>query len=186
MVSLMSLAVPILVAAVLVFVASSVIHMALTYHRNDFGQLPNEDDVLAAFRTGNVAAGDYVAPYCNSPESMKEPAYQEKMKRGPGLVVTVWPTGNFSMGATMAQWFVYILVVSFFTGYVLSRVFPSGADYLAVFRIAGTVAFMGYALAMPQANIWYQKGWGSTLRSMFDGLVYGLMTAGAFGWLWPR
>ena len=185
MVSLLSLAVPIVVAAVLVFVASSVIHMALTYHRNDFGKLPNEDAVLAAFRTGNVPAGDYVAPYCNSPESMKEPAYLENMKRGPGLVVTVWQTANFNMGATMGQWFVYILIVSFFTGYVLSRVFPAGAEYMTVFRIAGTVAFMGYALGMPQANISYQKGCGSTLRSMFDGVIYGLMTAGAFGWLWP-
>lgn len=186
MVSLLSLATPILVAAVLVFLASSVIHMALSYHNSDFARLPNEDEVLATFRKLNVPAGDYVAPYCNSPESMKEPAYLEKMKRGPGLVVTVWQTTNFNMGATMGQWFVYILVVSIFTGYVLSRVFAPGADYMTVFRIAGTVAFMGYALAMPQANIWYQKGWGSTLRSMFDGLVYGLVTAGAFGWLWPR
>jgi len=186
MVSLLSLVVPIFVAAVLVFVASSLIHMVMTYHRTDFSRLPNEDAVLAAFRQGNVPAGDYVAPYCNSPESMKEPAYLDNMKRGPGLVVTVWQTANFNMGATMGQWFVYIVVVSFFTGYVLSRVFAPGADYLAVFRIAGTVAFMGYALAMPQANIWYQKGWGSTVRSMFDGLIYGLVTAGAFGWLWPR
>ncbi len=185
MVSLMSLVVPIMVAAVLVFLASSVIHMVLTYHKPDFSPLPNEDEVLETFRRLNVAHGDYVAPYCNSPQSMKEPAYLEKIKRGPGLVVTVWPTGSFSLGATLAQWFAYTLVVSVFTGYVLSRVFPAGADYLPVFRIAGTVAFMGYALAMPQANIWYQKGWGSTLRSMCDGLIYGLVTAGTFGWLWP-
>jgi hypothetical protein len=186
MVSLMSLAVPIVVAAVLVFVASSIIHMALPYHKADYARLPNEDDVLATFRKLNVQAGDYVAPYCNTPESMKEPAYLENMKRGPGLVVTVWQTSTFNMGATMGQWFVYILIVSVFTGYVLSRVFAAGVDYMPVFRIAGTVAFMGYALAMPQANIWYQKGWGSTLRSMFDGLIYGLVTAGVFGWLWPR
>lgn len=186
MVALSSLVVPIVVAAVLVFLASSIIHMVMTYHRNDFAKLPNEEEVLAAFRKLNVSAGDYVAPFCDTPASMKEPAYLENMKRGPGLVVTVWQTANFNMGATMGQWFVYILIVSVFTGYVLSRVFPAGADYMAIFRIAGTVAFMGYALAMPQANIWYQKGWGSTLRSMMDGLIYGLVTAGAFGWLWPR
>lgn len=185
MVSLMSLAVPIVLSAVLVFVLSSVIHMVMTYHRADFRGLPKEDEVLETFRRLNVAPGDYVAPYCDSPESMKDPAYLEKMKRGPGLVVTVWQTSSFNMGATLGQWFVYLLVVSFFTGYVLSRVFGEGANYMEVFRIAGTVAFMGYALGMPQANIWYQKGWGSTLRSMFDGLLYGLVTAGTFGWLWP-
>lgn len=186
MVSLMSLAVPIVLSAVLVFVASSIIHMVLTYHRTDFRGLPQEDDLLEAFRRANVAPGDYVAPYCASPKDMQEPAYVEKMKRGPGLVVTVWQTSGFNMGATLAQWFVYTLVVSFFTGYVLSRVFEPGADYLAVFRIAGTVAFMAYALGAPQANIWYQKQWGSTIKSMIDGLIYGLVTAGAFGWLWPR
>lgn len=186
MVSLLSLAVPIVVAAVLVFVASSVIHMVLTYHKADFSKLPNEDEVLEILRRQNVPHGDYVAPYCDSPQTMKEPAYQDKMKRGPGLVVTVWPTGSFNMGSTLAQWFVYILVVSLFTGYVLSRVFPAGADYMAIFRIAGTVAFMGYALGTPAASIWYQKKWGATLRAMIDGLIYGLMTAGAFGWLWPR
>lgn len=185
MVSLMSLAVPIVLSAVLVFLLSSVIHMVLSYHKNDFAGLPKEDEVLETFRRLNVAPGDYSAPYCNSPETMKDPVYLEKMKRGPGLVVTVWPTSSFNMGATLGQWFVYLLVVSLFTGYVLSRVFPAGANYMEVFRIAGTVAFMGYALGMPQANIWYQKGWGSTLRSMCDGLLYGLVTAGAFGWLWP-
>lgn len=185
MVSLMSLAVPIVLAAVLVFVVSSVIHMALSYHKGDFGKLPKEDEILETFRRLNVAHGDYVAPYCDTPESMKDPVYQEKTRRGPGLVVTVWPSGSFNLSATLGQWFAYLLVVSFFTAYVLSRVFAPGADYLGVFRIAGTVAFMGYALGMPQANIWYQKQWGSTLRSMFDGLVYGLVTAGVFGWLWP-
>lgn len=186
MVALSSLVVPILLAAVLVFVASSIIHMVLTYHKADFSKLPNEDEVLETLRRQNVPHGDYVAPYCDSPQSMKEPAYLEKMKRGPGLVVTVWPTGSFNMGATLAQWFAYVLVVSLFTGYVLSRVFAAGADYMAIFRIAGTVAFMAYALGTPQASIWYQKRWGTTVRSMIDGLIYGLVTAGAFGWLWPR
>jgi len=142
MVSLMSLVVPIVLSAVLVFVLSSVIHMVMTYHRADFKGLPKEDEVLETFRRLNVAPGDYSAPFCDSPASMKEPAYVENMKRGPGLVVTVWPTSSFNMGATLGQWFVYLLVVSLFTGYVLSRVFGEGANYMEVFRIAGTVAFM--------------------------------------------
>jgi len=32
----------------------------------------------------------------------------------------------------------------------------------------------------------YKRNWGTTLKSVFDGLVYALFTAGAFGWLWPR
>ncbi|MCH7490780.1 MAG: hypothetical protein IID05_08795, partial [Gemmatimonadetes bacterium] len=49
----------------------------------------------------------------------------------------------------------------------------------------GTVAFAGYGLALLQGSIWFGRKWGATLRSVFDGLVYALVTAGMFGWLWP-
>jgi hypothetical protein len=55
-----------------------------------------------------------------------------------------------------------------------------------VFRLVGTAAFMGYSLALLQHSIWYKRNWGTTLKSVFDGLLYGLLTAGVFGWLWPR
>lgn len=41
------------------------------------------------------------------------------------------------------------------------------------------------AASLAQNSIWYSRKWSSTLKSMFDGLVYGLLTAGVFGWLWP-
>jgi len=44
-------------AAVLVFVASSVMHMLLPIHRNDYGQLPGEDQVLDAMRSAGVGRG---------------------------------------------------------------------------------------------------------------------------------
>jgi len=185
MVSLMSLAVPILLSAVFVFVVSSVLHMVLTYHQKDFRALPKEDDVLDTLRRLNVAPGDYAAPYCSSSKDMKNPVFIEKMRRGPGVVMTLWPGGDINMGALLGQWFAYSVVVSLFTGYVLSRIYAPGADYMEVFRIGGTVAFMAYALGAPQAAIWYKKSWATTMRSMFDGLVYGLVTAGTFGWLWP-
>ena len=60
------------------------------------------------------------------------------------------------------------------------------APYRHVFRFAGCTAFVGYSLALVQHSIWYKRNWGTTLKSMCDGLVYGLLTAGVFGWLWPR
>jgi len=89
------------------------------------------------------------------------------------------------MGAQLTQWFLYSVVISFFAAYVTGRVLTAEAHYLEVFRVAGTVAFMGYAMALPQYSIWYKRNWGTTARSMFDGLVYSLLTAGTFGWLWP-
>ena len=63
------------------------------------------------------------------------------------------------------------------------RALAPGAQYLDVFRFVGTVAFACYAMSLPQASIWYKRDWGTTIELMIDGLVYGLLTAGTFGWL---
>jgi hypothetical protein len=186
MVSVISLTVPILVSAVIVFVASSIIHMVLPYHRNDLRRLPNEDAVLDALRRFSIPPGDYAAPHAGSPEGMKKPEFVEKMKKGPVVLMTVAPAGPPSMGTSLLLWFFYSVVVSIFAAYIAGRALAPGAHYLEVFRFAGCSAFMAYSLALPQNSIWFKRNWGMTLKTMFDGLVYGLLTAGTFGWLWPR
>jgi hypothetical protein len=186
MVPLTSLWLPILLSAVIVFVASSVIHMVLGYHKNDLLALPKEDEVMAALRPFNIPPGDYGMPKPASMKDMGSPAFIEKMKRGPAVFMTVLRPGPFETGAQLAQWFVYSVVISVFSSYVASRAVGPGADYLMVFRFVGTTAFMGYAMALPQFSIWYRRNWVTTLRSVFDGLLYASLTAGTFGWLWPR
>ena len=185
MVSVVSLAVPILVSAVLVFIASSLIHMVLPLHRTDFAKVPDEDRFMDALRPFKIPAGDYVTPRPDSPAALKDPAYLAKRDKGPVLMMTVFPAGPVTMGMQLLLWFLYSIVISVFAAYVTSRAVPPGADYLQVFRFAGTTAFLGYAMALPPQSIWYKRKWSSTLKSMFDGLVYALLTAGAFGWLWP-
>ena len=182
MVSLTSLLLPMLLSAFLVFIASSIIHMLLPYHRKDFGPVPNEDAVRNALR---VPPGDYVTPHAATPEAMKTPEYTQKMKEGPIAFFTVLPAGHWSMGATLAQWFVYCFVVSIFAGYVAGRTLAPDAAYMTVFRITSVVAFTGYVLALWQQRIWYKRSLRYTLTSTFDGLIFGLLTGGAFGWLWP-
>ena len=186
MVPLASLWLPVLVGAVLVFVASSIIHMMLPYHRSDFARLPAEDDVMSSLRAFKIPPGDYFIPCPGGPESMRSPEFQEKMKRGPVAVMTMMESGVPTMGTQLVWWFVYSLVVGFFSGYVASRALPVGADYMQVFRFTGTVAFVGYSLALWQNTIWYKRSVSATAKSTFDGLIYALLTAGAFGWLWPR
>jgi hypothetical protein len=185
MVSLISLWLPILLAAVLVFVASSVIHMVLPLHRNDLRKVPKEDAVMDALRRFQIPPGDYAMPHAASPAETKKPDFVERMRKGPAVLMTVMPAGPPSMGKQLALWFLYTLLVSVFAAYVAGRALQPGAPYLAVFRFAGTTAFAGYSLALLQNSIWYARNWGMTLRSMFDGLVYALLTAGVFGWLWP-
>ena len=186
MVPLMSLWIPILLSAVVVFLVSSVIHMVLSYHRSDFADLANEDDVMAALRKTGISPGDYLIPRASSPKAMKSPEFIEKMKKGPVVLLTVMPSGAPAMGAQLAQWFAYSVVVGIFAAYIAGRALGPGAHYLAVFRFAGCSAFLGYALALWQNSIWYKRAWSATLKSTIDGLVYALLTAGIFGWLWPR
>ncbi len=185
MVSLLSLWLPILLSSVIVFVASSIIHMFLTYHRSDFGKVPDEDQVMDSLRKVGIPPGDYVIPCPDSPEEMKSSDFVEKSTKGPVAFMTVIPSGPPAMGASLIQWFAYSVVVGVFAAYLTSRALGPGADYMAVFRFISTAAFMGYALALFQNSIWYKRGWGMTLKTSFDGLVYALLTGGVFGWLWP-
>ncbi|MBI4540911.1 MAG: hypothetical protein HY704_15515 [Gemmatimonadetes bacterium] len=185
MVPLMSLWIPILLSAVIVFVASSIIHMVLPYHRTDFGKVPAEDEVRDALRKFSIPSGEYVMPHAASREELKAPEFLEKTKKGPVAFLTVMESGPPSMGKSLVQWFLYCIVVGVFAGYIAGRALAPGSEYLAVFRFAGSTAFVGYALALWQNSIWYKRAWSTTLKSTFDALVYALLTAGTFGWLWP-
>lgn len=186
MVSLTTLWLPILLSAVVVFVVSSIIHMVLPYHRSDYQKLPNEERLLDALRQESVAPGVYFFPYVPSHKEMKSPAVMEKYKKGPVGLLTVIPSGPPAMPKFLLKWVLYCLGVSVFVAYLTGRTVGAGAEYLAVFRVAGTAGFLAYAAAHATDSIWKGQPWSTTLKHMFDGLVYGLFTAGVFGWLWPR
>jgi hypothetical protein len=177
---------PILLSSIFVFLASSIIHMALPWHKSDYTKIPNEDRFMDALRPLAIPPGDYMVPRPASMQDMKSPEFAEKMKKGPVMVLTVMPNEVTSMGRNLGLWFLYIVVVSIFAGYVAGRALPEGAEYLHVFRFAGTIAFVGYSLALWQLSIWYRRAWSTTIKATVDGLIYALVTAGTFGWLWPR
>ena len=186
MVPLLSLCVPILVSAVIVFVASSVIHMLLPYHRSDFKHVPAQDEVMAALGKFNLPPGDYMMPRPASPGAMRSPEYIAQRTKGPVAIFTVLKSGPPTMGPSLIQWFLYLIVVGFLTAYVTGRALGPGSSYLSVFRIAGATAFIAHAVGQWPASIWYQRSWATTFKNTVDGLVYGVLAAGTFGWLWPR
>jgi hypothetical protein len=186
MVPVMSLWLPILLSAVIVFVASSIIHMALGYHKSDYKKFPDEDGVMDALRKFAIPPGDYIFPCGGGPKAMKDPAFAEKWNKGPIGSMTVIPGGPPAMGKYFVQWFLYCVVVGIFAAYIAGRALQPGAPYLSVFRFAGCTAFVAYSLALWQYVIWFRRSWVTTLKSTIDGLIYGLLTAGVFGWLWPR
>jgi hypothetical protein len=177
---------PIFLSAVFVFAVSSIIHMMTPWHKGDHPKMPNEDKVMDALRPLAIPPGEYMVPRASSSADMKSPEFTEKLKKGPVVIMTVLPNGPISMGKSLVLWFVYSIVVSIFAAYVTGHAADPGASYLRVFRFAGTTAFVGYSLALWQQSIWYGRSWGITIKSTIDGLIYGLVTAGVFGWLWPR
>ena len=186
MTALTALWLPILLSAVIVFVVSSLIHMVSPWHKSDYPKMPNEDKVMDLLRPLAIPPGDYMVPRPSSREEMRSPAFLEKFKRGPVLMLTVFPGGSMAMGRNLAMWFAYAVVVGIFAAYVAGRALAPGAEYLKVFRFVGVTAFVGYAMALWQMSIWYRRAWTTTIKATVDGLIYALLTAGTFGWLWPN
>ncbi|MCY2959955.1 MAG: hypothetical protein NTY35_07290 [Planctomycetota bacterium] len=177
--------VPALVATVLVFVASSIIHMVIQWHAPDYKKFSNEDEVRAAIRKSNAAPGEYILPHCKDGKEMADPAMQKKFEEGPLGVVYLRANGATKLGPFLGAWIVYTFVISLLVAYVGWSVLPRGASYLKVFQVIGATAWLAYAWGGPSDSIWKGKPWMATFRGLVDGLVYASLTAGAFAWLWP-
>jgi hypothetical protein len=186
MTPLESLWLPILLGAVFVFICSSIIHMAPLWHRNDFPPLPDEEKARAAIGALGIPAGEYMLPRSRTNAEMRSEEFKQKMAAGPVWIIIARPNGMPGMGKPLLLWFIFLLIVGLFAGYIAAIALPPGAHYLSVFRYVGTAAFMAFSLGLLHDSIWYGRSWSITAKLMFDGLIYALLLAGTFGWLWPK
>ena len=184
-VSVIELWMPILLGAVLAWVASALIHMLLKYHNSDYRQLANEDEVAAAIRRGAPTPGLHSLPYCADMAKMAEPAMQAKFTDGPVAFVTVFPSGLPNMGKLVGQQFLYFLIGCLLIAACATHVLAAGAPYMAVFTFVAPVAFLAFGWAVVPFSIWYGHTWAATGKYLLDALIYGLLVAGSFAWLWP-
>jgi hypothetical protein len=186
MTGLSALWLPILLSAVGVFIVSSAIHMAPLWHKNDYPEMPKEDEVREALGPLAVPPGDYMVPRPSSHADLRSAEFVQKLETGPVMIVTVLPNGPMGMASNLVKWFIYSAVVGLFSAYITGRALPPGAAPLNVFRFASATAFLAYSVALWQMSIWYRRAWVSTIKSTVDGLVYAVVTAAVFAWLWPR
>lgn len=173
---------PIVVSSVFVFIASYLTHMVLPHHKGEWKALPKEDAVLDTLR--GVAPGNYMIPFCSSMEEMKDPAFLAKQKQGPNGTIVLWD-GAVNMGRNLGLTFLSYMVIAVFVAYVAwHSLGPGPHEYLRLFRIAGACAFMAHGMALVPQAIWYKgiRVWACLL----DALLYALLLAGTFGWLWPK
>jgi hypothetical protein len=157
----------------------------LPYHRGDYKQLPDEDKVLGTLRTAGVKRGVYMFPYCTH-KDMKSEATIQKQKQGPVGSMTIFPSGPVNMAKYLVLWFIYCVLVSLFAAYLAGHTIMPGVHPRAVLRVTGIAAFLAYGIGQLTNGIWAGQPWSITLKHVFDGLVYSVVTAGTFVWLWPR
>ena len=174
---------PIVLSTVFVFVASALINMFLKFwHMPDYRKFSNEDEVRAAIRAGNPAPGQYMLPWCE-PQSRNDPAMKDKFAQGPLGMVNLRRAGAVNMGASLLQWFLFCGLVSLFCAMV-SIVVPPGAPHVA-FHAVALSALMAYAFGCFTDAIWWGVPWKNAFKYIVDGIIYALITAFTFEWLWP-
>ncbi|MDQ6717471.1 MAG: hypothetical protein M3Z17_03865 [Gemmatimonadota bacterium] len=185
MTAISALWLPILLSVIAVFAASSIIHMKSPWHKSDYPAVPNEAALADAVRPLAIPPGNYVVPRPVGMADMKTAAFQEKVNRGPNLILTVIPNGPRPMSTFFVGWFFYLLVVTTAAAYVAGSVIAPGAGY-GIHKYVFLVSFIGYALGLWPESIWHHRKWSTTVKLTFDALIYALITAFLFGWLWPK
>lgn len=177
---------PIVLSAVFVFVASALINMFLKFwHMPDYRGFANEEEVAAAIRKSGATPGAYMMPYCKGHEALKDPAMQEKFKLGPVAHVNIRPSGMMNMGSFLGQWFVFCLFVSVACAGLAWHALPAHPDSHVAFHTIGVAALLAYSFGEIPNAIWRAQPWSMTIKYFIDGVVYAIITAATFCWLWP-
>jgi hypothetical protein len=182
--SLLQLWLPIVVATALVFIASSILHAVLQWHRPDFRGFSNEDAVRAAIRAGNAAPGQYLVPHLAEMKEMRLPEKRRLFEEGPVAYMTLRPPGVPRMGPLLARWLLLNLAIAIVAAYIAAKTLSPGASFLQVARIVGSIGFVAYAVGPIQEAIWMGKPWRAAGRDVVDAIVYAAVMGAAFGWLW--
>jgi hypothetical protein len=176
---------PVLLTAMAVFIASSLIHMVIQWHKSDYKKLSNEDAVRDAIRAGSPGPGQYILPHCAEMKDMQGDAMKQKFVDGPVGFLTLRRNGPPTMGACLLQWFVYTLAVAAISGSIALRVFGVWGNAHSAGHLVGLVSFLTYTGGSVQYGIWMGKPWGSVAKDALDGLIYGAISMLIFTYMWP-
>lgn len=182
---LLDLWMPIVLGTLVAWIASALIHMALKYHDSDYQKLANEDEVRAAIKAGSPSLGVHSYPHCTDMAQFKDPEMQQKFKDGPVGMLIVFPDGMMNMGKAVGQQIAYFFIGCIIIAYCATLALEPGADYLSVFRVVGATGFLAFGWGMIPFSIWYGILWSTAAKYLLDALIYGLLVAGCFAWLWP-
>ncbi len=184
--ALLSLWLPILLSAVVVFVISSLVHMVFKWHAPDYHGFANEEAVRAAIRAGNPAPGQYVVPYCADMKEMGSEAMVKKYREGPVGHFALGSSGTPNMGKHLGLWFLWSLAVAVVAAFLASRLIGwDHAHARAAAKLVGAVTFIAHGFGNVSESIWMMRPWPATARYLLDAALYAAGSGLVFLWLWP-
>ncbi len=180
--ALLSLWLPILLSAVVVFVISSLIHMLLNWHASDYGTFENEDAVRDAIRAGNAGPGRYVIPKCREMKEMASEAMKKKYADGPVGHITLLPNGQPSMGKYLGMWFLWALVIAVATtGFIVTQIFDLNPSRVrAVSKLVFALTFIAHGFGTVTESIWAGRPWSQSIKYLIDAALYAVGSAAVF------
>jgi hypothetical protein len=183
-VSLVDLWLPILIAAVCVFFASSIIWMLLPYHKKDIQFLPNEQELTGKVSEMNITPGLYMFPNCQTSDEMRSDEFKQRFENGPwGIITVMGAKPNFA--TNLLKTFIAYLVITIFVAYITAASIPAGAEYLAVFQIAGAAGVLGHCMGGLAGDFFLGKPTRFVFTGLIDGVIFALITAGVIASMWP-
>ena len=146
--------------------------------------MPDEAGTVANLAAQDLAPGQYMVPHAGSPEAMKEERVRKAFEEGAAGFITILPRGIPNMGPNMALSAVFNIAVAV-PGSV--RSVPDAGSRCGLHgglpghgrgRLDGLRRRHGTGCDL------VRRPWSSVCKGFGDALIYGLLTGGAFGWLW--
>ncbi|HMB58174.1 MAG TPA: hypothetical protein VKM35_13325 [Arenimonas sp.] len=176
---------PILVTAGFIFIASSLIHMVFQWHKSEYQALSNEDAVIAAIRAGTAKPGQYVFPHCPDMKAMQGEEIQKKFREGPIGFLTLRQPGPPTIGGALIKWFLYTVLIAAIGGAVALQTYGLHSHSHHAGHLVGVLSLLAYAGGSVQHGIWKGVPWAAVAKDILDGLIYAIISALTFWWLWP-
>jgi hypothetical protein len=175
----------ILLAAAAVWITSMIVWAVLPYHRSDYRCFPDEEAVRKALQLQNLAPGLYNIPHLASRSDLEKPEVRQLFEDGPAGFMTVLPRGAPKLRRALVLAFFFYYLVSGSAAYMASRTLAPEAEFLLVFQVTGTVAWLAYGMGAVPAALWFGRPWKDVGKQLLDAFIYGLVTAAVFAWMWP-
>ena len=182
---LTSLWLPILLAAAAVWIVFIIPSMALPHHKQDWIGLSDEDGFMDDLRRRGIKPGNYLFPDFRTTAALKSPKVEKALKEGPVGHLSVWQT-PVTMGDKMAASFIVHLVVAILIAYLTRIALPGPAPFAKVFQIAATAGILAYSFSFNPNALWFGAYKRTIAATIFDGIVFGVVTGAIFGWRWPH